>query len=250
LLLLRVRPTTLKEPLTIEDRCGHRLSTPPMSLVAAIHERMSVMTGSTTDTNVAVPRRVLIAEDEALIRLDLAEMLREEGYDIVGEAGDGQEAVELAERVKPDLVIMDVKMPRRDGIDAASEIAAKRLAPIVVLTAFSQRDLVERARDAGAMAYLVKPFTISDLIPAIELAVSRFSEIRALELEVATLSDRLETRKVVERAKGLLQTKQGMTEPEAFKWIQRAAMDRRTTMKRVAEVVLETLGDESDEESG
>jgi AmiR/NasT family two-component response regulator len=200
-----------------------------------------IMTGSTTDVDAPAPRRVLIAEDEALIRLDLAEMLREEGYDIVGEAGDGREAVELAEQLRPDLVIMDVKMPRRDGIDAASEIASKRIAPIVVLTAFSQRDLVERARDAGAMAYLVKPFTISDLIPAIELALSRFSEISALEREVATLSDRLETRKLVERAKGVLQAKQGMTEPEAFKWIQRAAMDRRTTMKRVAEVVLETL---------
>jgi len=203
---------------------------------------MSVMTGPTTDAAAAPPpRRVLIAEDEALIRMDLAEMLREEGYDIVGEAGDGQEAVELAEQHKPDLVIMDVKMPRRDGIDAAAEIASKRIAPIVVLTAFSQRDLVERARDAGAMAYLVKPFTASDLVPAIELAVSRFSELTALEREVETLSDRLETRKLVERAKGLLQVKQGMTEPEAFKWIQRAAMDRRTSMKRVAEVVLETL---------
>lgn len=197
------------------------------------------MTGSPSDA--AAPRRVLIAEDEALIRLDLAEMLREEGYDVVGQAGDGQEAVELAESLTPDLVIMDVKMPRRDGIDAASEIAAKRIAPIVVLTAFSQRELVERARDAGAMAYLVKPFSVTDLIPAIELAVSRFGEIAALEQEVATLSDRLETRKLVERAKGLLQQKQGMSEPEAFKWIQRAAMDRRTTMKRVAEVVLETL---------
>lgn len=204
---------------------------------------MSVMTGPTTAATDAAPppRRVLIAEDEALIRMDLAEMLREEGYDIVGEAGDGQEAVELAEQHKPDLVIMDVKMPRRDGIDAAAEIASKRIAPIVVLTAFSQRDLVERARDAGAMAYLVKPFTASDLVPAIELAVSRFSELTALEREVETLSDRLETRKLVERAKGLLQVKQGMTEPEAFKWIQRAAMDRRTSMKRVAEVVLETL---------
>ncbi|GFG78990.1 transcriptional regulator [Mycobacterium paragordonae] len=203
---------------------------------------MSVMTGPTPDADATPPpRRVLIAEDEALIRMDLAEMLREEGYDIVGEAGDGQEAVELAERHKPDLVIMDVKMPRRDGIDAAAEIASKRIAPIVVLTAFSQRDLVERARDAGAMAYLVKPFTASDLVPAIELAVSRFSELSALEREVETLSDRLETRKLVERAKGLLQVKQGMTEPEAFKWIQRAAMDRRTSMKRVAEVVLETL---------
>ena len=201
---------------------------------------MCVMTGPTTDA-APPPRRVLIAEDEALIRMDLAEMLREEGYDIVGEAGDGQEAVELAEQHKPDLVIMDVKMPRRDGIDAAAEIASKRIAPIVVLTAFSQRDLVERARDAGAMAYLVKPFTASDLVPAIELAVSRFGELTALEREVETLSDRLETRKLVERAKGLLQVKQGMTEPEAFKWIQRAAMDRRTSMKRVAEVVLETL---------
>ena len=202
------------------------------------------MTGS-TDADGRTSHRVLIAEDEALIRLDLAEMLREEGYDVVGEAGDGQEAVELAEQLRPDLVIMDVKMPRRDGIDAASEIAAKRIAPIVVLTAFSQRDLVEKARDAGAMAYLVKPFSITDLIPAIEVAVSRFAEVAELEREVADLSDRLETRKLVERAKGLLQTKQGMTEPEAFKWIQRAAMDRRTTMRRVAEVVLETL-DEAD----
>jgi two-component system, response regulator PdtaR len=197
------------------------------------------MTGSLTDAD--KPRRVLIAEDEALIRLDLAEMLREEGYDVVGEAGDGQEAVDLAESLKPDLVIMDVKMPRRDGIDAAAEIAEKRIAPVLVLTAFSQRELVERARDAGAMAYLVKPFSITDLIPAIELAVSRYGELAALETEVASLSERLETRKLVERAKGLLQEKQGMSEPEAFKWIQRAAMDRRTTMKRVAEVVLETL---------
>jgi len=194
-----------------------------------------------TTSDAPKPRRVLVAEDEALIRLDLAEMLKEEGYEVIGQAVDGQEAVELAEDLKPDLVIMDVKMPRRDGIDAASEIARKRIAPIVILTAFSQRDLVERARDAGAMAYLVKPFSINDLIPAIEVAVSRFNEISELEREVATLADRLETRKLVERAKGLLQTKQGMTEPEAFKWIQRAAMDRRTTMKRVAEVVLETL---------
>lgn len=186
-------------------------------------------------------RRVLIAEDEALIRLDLAEMLREEGYEVVGEAGDGQEAVELAELLRPDLVIIDVKMPRRDGIDAASEIAGKRIAPIVMLTAFSQRELVERARDAGAMAYLVKPFSAGDLVPAIELAVSRSDEIAALEREVSSLSEQLDTRKLVERAKGLLQTKQGLTEPQAFKWIQRAAMDQRTTMRRVAEVVLETL---------
>jgi two-component system, response regulator PdtaR len=209
---------------------------------------MAAMTGSSpaAPAESAKPRRVLIAEDEALIRLDLAEMLKEEGYEVVGEAGDGQEAVELADTLKPDLVIMDVKMPRRDGIDAASEIASKRIAPIVVLTAFSQRELVERARDAGAMAYLVKPFSATDLVPAIEVAVSRFNELTELEREVASLSDRLETRKLVERAKGLLQTKQGMTEPEAFRWIQRAAMDRRTTMKRVAEVVLETLSSAED----
>src|ERR1700737_3511006 len=144
------------------------------------------MTGSPTDAD--KPHRVLVAEDEALIRLDLAEMLREEGYEVVGEAGDGQEAVDLADSLKPDLVIMDVKMPRRDGIDAASEIASKRIAPIVVLTAFSQRELVERARDAGAMAYLVKPFSATDLIPAIEVAVSRFNELTELERGVAPLS--------------------------------------------------------------
>ncbi|BBX22601.1 transcriptional regulator [Mycolicibacter terrae] len=199
------------------------------------------MNASSSESAPRPARRVLIAEDEALIRLDLAEMLREEGYEVVGEAGDGQEAVELAELLRPDLVILDVKMPRRDGIDAASEIAGKRIAPIVMLTAFSQRDLVERARDAGAMAYLVKPFTASDLVPAIELAVSRAEEITALEREVSTLSEQLETRKLIERAKGLLQAKQGLSEPEAFKWIQRAAMDKRTTMRQVAEVVLETL---------
>jgi response regulator NasT len=191
------------------------------------------------------PRRVVVAEDEALIRLDLVEMLREEGYDVVGEAGDGQAAVDLAVELKPDLVIMDVKMPRRDGIDAASEIAAKRLAPVVILTAFSQRELVERARDAGAMAYLVKPFSTADLVPAVELAASRFKEVTALEREISDLSERLETRKIVERAKGVLMEKQSLTEPEAFKWIQRAAMDRRSTMKAVAQVVLETLGGEA-----
>ncbi|OZD04609.1 response regulator [Rhodococcus sp. 06-235-1A] len=186
--------------------------------------------------------RVVVAEDESLIRLDLVEMLREEGYDVVGEAADGQQAVELAVELRPDLVIMDVKMPRRDGIDAASEIAEKRIAPVVILTAFSQRELVEKARDAGAMAYLVKPFTKADLMPAVELAASRFSEISALESEIADLQDRLETRKLIEKAKGILMTSQSLTEPQAFKWIQRAAMDRRTTMKAVAEVVIETLG--------
>jgi len=206
--------------------------------VAVTIELVTDLTSGPGDTP---SRRVLIAEDEALIRMDLAEMLREEGYDIVGEAGDGQQAVDLAESLRPDLVIMDVKMPRRDGIDAAAEIAAKRIAPIVVLTAFSQRDLVEKARDAGAMAYLVKPFSISDLVPAIEVALSRFREMAALEREVADLGDRLETRKLTERAKGLLQARHGMTEPEAFAWMQRAAMDRRTTMRRVAEVVLESF---------
>ena len=186
--------------------------------------------------------KVLVAEDDSLIRMDLIEMLREEGYDVVGEAPNGQAAVELTESLGPDLVIMDIKMPIRDGIDAATEIAQKRLAPVVMLTAFSQRDFIEKARDAGAMAYLVKPFTKADLVPAIEVAVSRYQELKMLEREVATVNDRLETRKVVERAKGLLMEKQGLSEPEAFKWIQRAAMDRRTTMKAVAQVVVETLG--------
>ncbi|WP_433263336.1 ANTAR domain-containing response regulator [Actinosynnema sp. CS-041913] len=190
----------------------------------------------------AAPRRVLVAEDEALIRLDLVEMLREEGYEVAGQAADGDEAVTLAEELRPDLVIMDVKMPKVDGIEAASAIAAKRIAPVVILTAFSQRDLVERARDAGAMAYLVKPFAKRDLVPAIELAMSRFAELQALENEVAGLTERLETRKVVERAKGLLMTEQGLSEPEAFRWVQRTAMDRRTTMKAVAEAVIENFG--------
>ncbi|MGH4013086.1 MAG: ANTAR domain-containing response regulator [Pseudonocardiaceae bacterium] len=186
-------------------------------------------------------RRVLVAEDDALIRLDLVEILAEEGYAVVGEAGDGEQAVELAERLRPDIVIMDVKMPKMDGIDAASIIAERRIAPVVILTAFSQRDLVERARDAGAMAYLVKPFGRRDLVPAVELAVSRFRELVALETEVAGLAERLETRKAVERAKGLLMARHGLTEPEAFRWIQRNAMDRRTTMKAVAQAVIESL---------
>lgn len=186
-------------------------------------------------------RRVLVAEDEALIRLDLIEMLSEEGYVVVGEAADGQQAVKQAEALRPDLVIMDVKMPKMDGIDAASIIAERRIAPVVILTAFSQRDLVERARDAGAMAYLVKPFGRKDLVPAVELAMSRFRELVALESEVAGLTDRLETRKAVERAKGLLMARHGLTEPEAFRWIQRSAMDRRTTMKAVAQAILESL---------
>jgi AmiR/NasT family two-component response regulator len=193
----------------------------------------------------ASAHRVLIAEDEALIRLDLKEMLEEEGYEVVGEAGDGETAVSLAEQLRPDLVILDVKMPVMDGIAAAERIAGARVAPVVILTAFSQRDLVERARAAGAMAYLVKPFQKKDLLPTIEMAASRFAEIVALENEVSDLADRLETRKLVERAKGVLMEKQGMTEPEAFRWIQRTAMDRRTSMKIVATAVLEGLSGRS-----
>ncbi|HEX2417457.1 MAG TPA: response regulator [Micromonosporaceae bacterium] len=185
------------------------------------------------------PRRVLIAEDEALIRLDLAEMLAEEGYEVVGEAGDGETAVRLAEQTKPDLVILDIKMPIMDGIAAAERIAGNRVAPVVILTAFSQRDLVERARAAGAMAYLVKPFQKSDLVPAIEIAVSRFAEITTLEAEVANLGERLATRKAVERAKGILMSDYGMSEPDAFRWIQRNAMDHRMTMRAVAERIVQ-----------
>jgi response regulator NasT len=185
--------------------------------------------------------RVVIAEDEALIRLDLKEMLEEEGYAVVGEAGDGETAVKLAEEHRPDLVILDVKMPVLDGISAAERIAKERLAPVLMLTAFSQRELVERARDAGAMAYLVKPFSKSDLVPAIEMAVSRFTELKQLELEIADLSQRLETRKLVDRAKSVLQTKYGLTEPAAFRWIQKTSMDRRMTMQAVAQAVIEEV---------
>nr|WP_202421678.1 response regulator [Nocardiopsis alba] len=186
--------------------------------------------------------RVVIAEDEALIRLDLKEMLEEDGYAVVGEAGDGEAAIRLAREHRPDLVITDIKMPVLDGLTAAERIAAERIAPVVILTAFSQRELVERAREAGAMAYLVKPFSKSDLVPAIEMATSRYAELAALEAEVGDLQDRLETRKVVEQAKGLLQSRHGMSEPEAFRWIQKNSMDRRLTMRKVAETVVETLG--------
>ena len=184
------------------------------------------------------PRRVVLAEDEALIRLDLKEMLEEEGYQVVGEAGDGETAVALAEQHRPDLVILDVQMPVLDGIAAAERIASARLAPVVILTAFSQRDLVERARQAGAMAYLVKPFQKKDLLPTIEMATSRFSEIVSLEAEVTDLQARLEARKIIERAKGVLQSEHGMTEPDAFRWIQKRAMDQRQSMRALAERVL------------
>ncbi|QSB12964.1 response regulator [Natronosporangium hydrolyticum] len=189
-----------------------------------------------------VRRRVLIAEDEALIRLDLAEMLTEEGYEVVGEAGDGETAVRLARELHPDLVILDIKMPIMDGLAAAEQIAEEHIAPVVILTAFSQRELVERARAVGAMAYLVKPFQKSDLVPAIEIAASRFAEASALEAEIAGLTERLETRKLVERAKGQLMTRYGMTEPQAFKWIQRTAMDHRMGMRDVAERIITETG--------
>ncbi len=182
--------------------------------------------------------RVVIAEDEALIRLDLREMLVDEGFEVVGEAADGEQAVALASELHPDLVICDIKMPKMDGIAAAAQITGNRIAPVVMLTAFSQRDLIERARDAGAMAYLVKPFEKRELLPAIEMAVSRFAEITALEKEVTGLRERLEARKLIERAKGALMTAHAMTEPQAFRWIQRAAMDNRTSMRAVAELVL------------
>lgn len=182
-------------------------------------------------------RRVVVAEDETLIRMDLIEMLLEEGFEVVGEAGDGETAVALAESLHPDLVILDVKMPGVDGIEAASRIARARLAPVVMVTAFSQRELVKRARLAGAMAYLVKPFQKKDLLPAIEMALSRFAEITRLEAEVLDLQERMETRKIVERAKGVLQAS-GMTEPEAFRWLQKQSMDQRMTMRSLSERVL------------
>ncbi|WP_077685741.1 ANTAR domain-containing response regulator [Tessaracoccus aquimaris] len=181
---------------------------------------------------------VIVAEDEALIRLDLVELLTEEGYNVVGEAADGEEAVKLARELDPDLVIMDVKMPKMDGISAAEIIAEERIAPIVMLTAFSQRDLVERARDAGAMAYVVKPFGASDVVPAIEIAMGRFQEITAIEEELASLEDRFESRKIIDQAKGILQQDLGLTEPEAFRWIQKTAMDMRKSMRDVAEGVI------------
>jgi response regulator NasT len=183
--------------------------------------------------------RVLIAEDEALIRLDLREMLVEEGYDVCGEAADGAAAVRLAQELRPGLVILDVKMPVLDGISAAEQIVTERIAPVLILTAFSQRDLVERAREAGAMAYLVKPFQKKDLLPTIEMAVSRFAELVALEREVADLSGRLEARKLVDLAKGVLQSVHGMAEPEAFRWIQRTSMDSRQSMRAVAQAVID-----------
>ena len=195
---------------------------------------MTSQSGSKS-SNLPAPR-ILVAEDETLIRMDLVEMLTEAGYEVVAEANNGEEAIALAIEHKPDLAILDVQMPVLDGISSAEKIIA--IAPVLMLTAFSQRELVDRARDAGVMAYVVKPFTISDLVPAIEIAISRHTQMRSLADEVADLHERLETRKVIDRAKGILMKALNLTEPEAFSWIQRAAMDRRITMKEVAEAVI------------
>jgi two-component system, response regulator PdtaR len=185
-------------------------------------------------------RRVVVAEDESLIRMDICETLRDHGFEIVGEAGDGNKAVELAFELKPDLMVMDIKMPDLDGLSAAEKIAELKI-PVVLLTAFSQQELVTRAAEVGAMAFLVKPFSPQDLLPAIEIALSRHSQLVALESEVADLGERLETRKLVERAKGVLSEKMKLTEPEAFRWIQKASMDRRLSMADVARTVLDQL---------
>ena len=183
-------------------------------------------------------RTVVVAEDEALIRMDIVEMLEDAGYRVLAQAENGERAVALATEHRPDLVLMDVKMPVMDGITAAEQIAGQRIAPVVLLTAFSQRELVERAREAGAMSYVVKPFTVEDVVPAIEIAISRFEEIRALEDEVSDMKEQFATRKLVERAKSLLQTKMGLSEPEAFRWIQKTSMDRRLSMREVAEAII------------
>lgn len=191
-------------------------------------------------------KRVIVAEDESLIRIDIVETLRDHGFEVVAEASDGEKAVALAEELRPDLVVMDVKMPLMDGISAAEILTKKKIAPVVLLTAFSQRELVERASEAGALAYVVKPFTPNDLIPAIDIALGRYAQIQALEDEVADMAERLETRKVLDRAKGILNNTMGLTEPEAFRWIQKASMDRRLTMKEVAQTVIDQLAEKSD----
>jgi response regulator NasT len=185
-----------------------------------------------------VPTRVVIAEDEAIIRLDLKETLEEEGYEIVGETGRGDEAVDLVKQHEPDIAILDIKMPGLDGLSAAREIAGERRAAVLILTAFSQRDLIEQARDAGALAYLVKPFQRSELIPAIEVAIGRFREIKALQDQTQSLEDQLETRKVVDRAKGKLMDERGLSEADAFSFIQKSAMQERMTMKAISERVI------------
>ena len=200
------------------------------------YRRLSCVTDS--EQTQPAPRRVVVAEDESLIRLDIVEILRDNGYEVVGEAGDGETAVALATELRPDLVIMDVKMPQLDGISAAERLSKGHIAPVVLLTAFSQKELVERARDAGVMAYIVKPFTQADLAPAVDIATSRWAELKALEGEIADLGERLETRKAVDRAKGILMTRLKLSEADAFRWIQKTAMDRRLGMREVAEAVI------------
>lgn len=192
--------------------------------------------------NETIARRVVVAEDESLIRMDIVETLRESGFDVVGEAGDGEEAIRLCIELQPDLAVMDIKMPNLDGISAAKRLSELKI-PVVLLTAFAQKELFEQAAEAGAMAYVVKPFNPSDLLPAVEIAIHRHSEMKALELEIGDLTERLETRKLVERAKGLLMAKKLVPdEPEAFRWIQKASMDRRLTMRDVAKTIIEQLG--------
>jgi response regulator NasT len=188
------------------------------------------------ETTIKKAVRILVAEDEALIRMDLVEMLQEAGYEVIAQATNGEEAIALALEHQPDLAILDVKMPVLDGISAAEKIIAT--APVLMLTAFSQRELIDRARDAGVMAYVVKPFTIGDLVPAIEIAISRHTQMQSLAGEVADLHERLETRKIIDRAKGILMKALNLSEPEAFSWIQRAAMDRRLSMREVAQAVI------------
>ena len=194
----------------------------------------------------AAPRRVVVAEDESLIRMDIVEILRDNGYDVVADVGDGEAAVEVATELRPDLVVMDVRMPKLDGIEAAKRLSENHIAPVVLLTAFSQKELVEQASEAGALAYVVKPFTQNDLLPAIEIALSRYQQIITLEAEIADMAERFETRKLVDRAKGLLNERMGLTEPEAFRWIQKASMDRRTTMQAVAQAIIDQLAPKKD----
>lgn len=201
------------------------------------------LTGTGVAGTPGAPRRVVVAEDETLIRLDLAEMLAEEGFEVVGQAADGDQAIAMATKLRPDLVLMDILLPRTDGITAAAALTANRIGPVLMLTAFSEPvTLVQRARDAGVMAYVRKPFSKANLLPAIEMSIARYAETAALRQQVAEIADRLQSRKVIDRAKGLLMARRGMTEPEAFRWLQRAAMDHRTSMVKVASVVIDDLG--------